>query len=72
MPFDTKPVVRPYEAFVYGNSADEPNKLAEHCLEEIESTLKSVERVTACFGAQGSNDRRRLQSAKTGTFRLGR
>jgi hypothetical protein len=70
VPFDTKPVVRPYEAFVYGNSADEPNKLAEHCLEEIE--LKSVERVTACFGAQGSNDRRRLQSAKTGTFRLGR
>ena len=38
--------MRSYEAFVYGNSADEPNKLAERCLEVIESTLKSVERVT--------------------------
>ena len=47
MPFDAKPVVRPYEAFVYGNAADEPNKLAERCLEVIESTLKSVERVRA-------------------------
>lgn len=51
MPFDTKPVVRPYEAFVYGNSAGEPNKLAERCLEVIESALKSVERVTACLRA---------------------
>ena len=47
MPFGAKPVVRPYEAFVYGNAADEPNKLAERCLEVIESTLKSVERVRA-------------------------
>ena len=51
MPFGAKPVVRPYEAFVYGNAADEPNKLAERCLEVIESTLKSVERVTACLRA---------------------
>ena len=51
MPFDAKSVVRPYEAFVYGNAADEPNKLAERCLEVIESTLKSVERVTACLRA---------------------
>jgi hypothetical protein len=51
VPFDAKPVVRPYEAFVYGNAADEPDKLAERCLEVIESTLKSVERVTACLRA---------------------
>jgi len=51
VPFDTKLAVRPYEAFVYGNSADEPNKLAERCLEVIESTLESVERVTACLRA---------------------
>lgn len=51
MPFDTKPAARPYEAFVYGNAADEPDKLAARCLEVIESTLKSVERVTACLRA---------------------
>ncbi|WP_041946212.1 hypothetical protein [Variovorax paradoxus] len=43
--------MRPYEAFVYGHSADEPNKLAERCLEVIEHTLKSVERVAACLRA---------------------
>jgi len=48
---DTKPVMRPYEAFVYGNSADVPTQLAERCLEVIESTLKSVERVVACLRA---------------------
>ncbi|MDH6170076.1 hypothetical protein M2282_005246 [Variovorax boronicumulans] len=51
VPSDKKPVVRPYEAFVYGNSADEPDRLAERCLEVIESTLKSVERVAACLRA---------------------
>jgi hypothetical protein len=36
---------------VYGNAADQPNKLAERCLEVIGSKLKSVERVTACLCA---------------------
>jgi len=49
MPRDSKRAPRPYEAFVYGNSADEPTRLAERCLEVIEGTLKSVDRVVAAF-----------------------
>lgn len=48
---DTSPVMRPYEAFVYGNSVDDPTQLAERCLEVIEKALKSVERVVACLRA---------------------
>lgn len=51
MPFDSKRAARPYEAFVYGNSAHEPTRLAERCLEVIEGTLKSVDRVEACLRA---------------------
>ena len=36
---------------MYGNSADEPTRLAERCLEVIEGTLKSVDRVVACLRA---------------------
>jgi len=36
---------------VYGNSADDLTQLAQHCLEVIEKTLKSVERVVACLRA---------------------
>ncbi|WP_341892266.1 hypothetical protein [Variovorax sp. YR752] len=48
---DSTRAPRPYEAFVYGNSADEPTRLAERCLEVIEGTLKSVDRVVACLRA---------------------
>lgn len=51
MPRDSTRAPRPYEAFVYGNSADEPTRLAERCLEVIEGTLKSVDRVVACLRA---------------------
>ncbi|RRH88396.1 hypothetical protein EH244_12205 [Variovorax beijingensis] len=51
MPGDSTRAPRPYEAFVYGNSADEPTRLAERCLEVIEGTLKSVDRVVACLRA---------------------
>jgi hypothetical protein len=49
-------MMRPYEAFVYGNSVDEPDRLAERCLEVIENTLKSVERVVACLRAAELED----------------
>lgn len=45
--------MRPYETFVHGNSADDPIQPAERCLEVIESTPKSVERIVTCSRAAG-------------------